>query len=159
MATLVILAGCGAGVPGPEENPSETTVNPESSTATPTDSPTSSATASPAPPPVDNSVEADPWHAVSATNEWNQSITVTVRVVRVVTSETVQEVTLDLAPGESQYVYDTASADPDGIESFRVIVTTRNRTAEATIETSTCYGDVTALVRTDGSLRVQHGIC
>jgi heme-binding NEAT domain protein len=139
-ALLVLLAGCGGGAPTP--------------TASPTASP------SPTPGPVlTGSNQPDPDKRVTLENEWNESVSMDLRVVRVATNETVHEATYDIAPGEEREAYSTAAADPDGVESFRVVVTARDQTREATIETSTCYGGAYGVVRSDGSLDVFYAIC
>lgn len=92
-------------------------------------------------------------------NEWNESVAMELRVVRVATNETVHEATYDLAPGEEREVYSTAEADPDGVESFRVVVTARSQTREATIETDACYGGAYGIVRPDGALDVFYAVC
>jgi hypothetical protein len=138
LVAVVVLAGCAGG--------------PVSSTptATPTDTPAA---------PLTGSSQPDPDKQVTLENEWNETVTLDVRVVRVATGETVHEATYDLGPGVERDVYSTAAANPDGIESFRVEVRARNQTGEATIETSNCYGGVYGVVRGDGSLNVFYPIC
>lgn len=96
---------------------------------------------------------------MTLSNEWNESVAMDLRVVRIATNETVHEVTYDLAPGEEREVYSTAEANPEGIESFRVVVTARSQTRKVTVETSTCYGGAYGVVRPDGALDVYYAVC
>lgn len=97
--------------------------------------------------------------AVHLENYWNDTVDVEVRVVRERTGETVHEETYELRPGEEVVAYNLSDADPEGIESFRVVVTARNETGEITIETNDCYGDAYAEIQDDGDLSVYYAIC
>ena len=148
LALLVLVAGCGGGTSGPTASPSSVA------------SPSPSVTPTPTPGPVfTGSNEPDPDKRVTLSNEWTETVAMDLRVVRVATNETVHEATYDLAPGEDRAVYSTAEADPEGIESFRVVVTARDRTRAVTIETSTCYGGAYGVVRSDGTLDVFYAVC
>lgn len=115
--------------------------------------------ASPTTGPLTGSNQPDPDKQVTLENEWNETVTMDLRVVRVATNETVHEASYEVAPGEGREVYSTASADPEGVESFRVVVTARDQTGEVTVETSTCYGDTYGVVRADGVLDVFYAVC
>ena len=101
----------------------------------------------------------EPSHPVTLRNEWNRSVEARVTVVREATNATVHDATYDLAAGSERTVYDTAEADPDGVEAFAVTVTARNVTESVTIETSRCYGDVYAEVTDEGELFVTYAVC
>jgi hypothetical protein len=157
LVLAVLVAGC-AGGPGagtPEASPTE------GSTPTESPSPTSTASPTPTPDPVltGPSGRPAPDQRVTLRNEWNGSVAVTLRVVRVATNETVHEATYDLAPGAEREVYSTAEADPDGVEAFRVVVAARGQTGSVTIETDACYGGAFGTVREDGRLDVFYAVC
>ena len=117
-------------------------------------------TSSPTPGAVlTGSNEPDPDKRVTLSNEWTESVAMTLRVVRVATNETVHEETYDLAPGEEREGYSTAAADPEGIEAFRVTVSARGETGSVRVETSTCYGGAYGVVRSDGTLDVYYAVC
>ena len=82
-----------------------------------------------------------------------------VRIVRETTNETVLDETYDLSTGTGRTVYNTADANPDGIERFTVTVTARNTTESVPIRTSRCFGDAYADVTEDGELSVYYAIC
>lgn len=149
---LLVLGGCLSGNgAGQQQSPD--------STPTPTPAP-SLTSGTPTPPDRRQAAnQPDPDIAVDLANEWNRSATVDVRVVREATGETVHSGTYDLAPGTEREVYNTARANPDGIESFSVVVTARNTTRNVTVETNRCYGDVFGEVREDGSLHLFYSIC
>jgi hypothetical protein len=101
----------------------------------------------------------DPDHAVRLHNDWNQRVTVHVRVVRNATNATVHDATYTLAPGTERTAYNVARADPDGVEQFEVVVTALNTTERTEVRTSECFGSAFARIRSDGSLFVSHSIC
>lgn len=164
LAVLVLTAGCVG--PGSIGNGSET--------APPT-SPAGTATPTPDPDPTTGmggagtetdsvstegaSNQPDPDKAVRVENAWNRSVEIRINVVREATNETVHEGTYTLEPGEQREVYNTADADPDGVESFRVTATARNTTESVTIETSVCYGGAYVEVLEDGTLYPYYAIC
>ena len=164
LAVLVLTAGC----VGPSS------VGDGSETAPPT-SPAGTATPTPDPDPTTGmggsgtetafvgtegaSNQPDPDKSVRVENAWNRSVDVQIRVVREATNETVYEGTYTLEPSEEREVYNTADADPDGIESFRVTATARNTTESVTIETNACYGGAYVEVLDDGTLYPYYAIC
>ena len=101
----------------------------------------------------------DPDKAVQLENDWNRSVEVDLRVVREATDETVYEATHTLDPSAEREAYDVSDADPDGIESFRIVASALNATERTTISTNACYGDVYVRVDADGTLAVFHSIC
>lgn len=101
----------------------------------------------------------DASKAVHVENYWNESVEVHVQVIRVRSDETVHDETYVVESGDDITAYDTAKADPDGIESFRIVVTARNETENVTIETNTCYGDTYAEIQDDGQLYLYYAIC
>jgi hypothetical protein len=155
VALSVLVAGCGGG-------PGAGSAGPEpSATANPSSTPTASPSATPTSDPVLTGPggSPDPDKRVTLGNEWTESVAMTLRVVRVATNETVHEASYELAPGEEREVYSTAAADPDGVESFRVVVAARGQTRAVTIETEACYGGAYGIVRPDGALDVFYAVC
>ncbi len=162
LTVLLVLTGClsGSGTTQPR-SPSPTPAQTTPVTQTPTVSPTSST-----PDIHDKNKRAmkqpDPDKEVIVENQWNQSVTVHVRVVREITNTTVHNERYQLDsgnPSRSRSVYDTTAAEPDGIEEFTVEVTARNTTKQVMIRTSMCYGSVYAEIREDGELYLYYAIC
>jgi hypothetical protein len=162
LVILVLTAGCLGGTQ------SET---PGSATSTPTatvvsESPT------PTPDPTPGETDTDEWTSteraaeipdadkvVSVENRWNRSVEIRIRVVREATNETVYDETATFEPGADREVYSLADADPDGIESFRVIATARSTTESVTLETNACYGNAYVEVTDEGELYPYYAIC
>lgn len=147
---LLVLGGCLSGPStGPAQSPTPNSIG------TPTVSPTSS--------PPDSHEQAatqqDPEKTVWLHNEWNQSVTTHVRVIRQATGTTVHNESYILASGEKRDVYNTNSSNPDGIEEFTVIFSARDTTERITIETSTCYGDAFGTILEDGTIYLYYAIC
>ncbi|ESP87711.1 hypothetical protein K933_12860 [Candidatus Halobonum tyrrellensis G22] len=151
LALVVLAAGCLDGTPG------------GTPTATPTPTPTGSVTSTTPTGTFPGSEHAadrpEPSHPVTLSNRWNRSVEMRVTVVREATDGTVHEATYDVPAGSERAVYDTAEADPDGVEAFTVTVSARNATQSVTIESSQCYGDVYAEVGADGDLFVTYAVC
>ncbi|WP_058991472.1 hypothetical protein [Haloarcula sp. CBA1127] len=84
-------------------------------------------------------------------NDWNQSVDVQLRIIRLATDETVHNESYTLSPESRRTAYNISSADTDGIESFEVIVTARNVTARDTFSNDACYGDIHVPVSSDGT--------
>lgn len=103
--------------------------------------------------------QPDPDKTVILQNDWNQSSEIRVQVIHNPTNETVYDRTHQLDPDTKQTVYNTAEADPDGIEAFTIVLTARNTTERATIETNLCYGDVYGEIQQDGTLYQYYEIC
>ena len=82
-----------------------------------------------------------------------------VRVVRDATNETVHDETYSLSPDTERIAYDVSEADPEGVESFTVIVTAVNETRRVGIETNRCYGDAHAEILDDGTVYLYYAIC
>jgi len=141
LAVLLLTAGCLSGAAGDAT----------------TEGPTSTATAPPDHRAASN--QPDPEKAVVLENEWDRSVEMHVRVVRDATNRTVHEANYTVGADEERTVYSVAAADPDGIESFTVVVTTRDTTDRVTIETSACYGNVYAEIQADGTPYVYYAIC
>jgi len=162
VAVLALTAGCVGS--SPIGDGSETPMSPVD-TATPTPEPPTttkadgSATTTASVNTEGASNEPDPDKPVRLENAWNRSADVRIQVVREATNETVHEGTYTLEPGEEREVYDTADADPEGIERFRVTATARNTTESVTIETNACYGGAHVEVLEDGTLYPYYAIC
>ncbi|WP_434531581.1 hypothetical protein ACODNH_21600 (plasmid) [Haloarcula sp. NS06] len=94
-------------------------------------------------------------------NDWNQSVDIQLRIIRLATDETVHNESYTLSPESRQTAYNISSADTDGIESFDIIVTARNTTARDTFTNDACYGDIHVPVSSDGTFEGPHygGIC
>ncbi|MFB6090750.1 MAG: hypothetical protein ABEJ97_06785 [Halobellus sp.] len=137
LAALCLTAGCLGGVP--------------------TDDPLSSPTTEPG--TYGASEQPDPDKEVRVENAWNRTVDLRVRVVRVATGETVYDENLTVEPGAERVVYNTSEANPDGIESFRVVATARNTTKRVTIETNACYGNVYVEITEEGELYPYYAIC
>lgn len=158
LVVVIVTAGC-LGSPSPGRGP--TVDGTSAASAAPTSSPTSpSETPTYTPPGTEYASEQpDASHSVVVTNDWNRSVTVRVTVVREATTETVHEETYDVAPDGERAVYNTADANPDGIERFTVEATALNATESVTIETSKCYGNVYVEITADGELYPYYAIC
>ena len=172
VSLLLFTAGCPGWVPadGPEsETTPSPTAEPRSSItddAQPPDDSTSGPTPGEATRPESTfegtegwSEEADPDKEIRLENARNRLVEIRIRVVREATNATVHEGTYTLEPGEQREVYNTADADPDGAESFRVTATVRNTTESVTSETSACHGTVYVEVLEDGTLYPYYAIC
>lgn len=172
LVASLLFAGC-VGV-GPS-NPTSPTTDPgptASPTGSPTESPTPSPTASVTPTPVVDGTPTprspathrtshdgpDPDHEVVVENRLDGEATLRVRVVREATNETVYDESVTLPPGE-RTVYNTAQADPDGVESFRVVAQRGGDSASVTIRTSECYGDAIVSPTEDGGVDATYSIC
>lgn len=143
-ACLFLTAGClsgGVGANGTSPTPDPTT----------------------APPTQDGHEQAmnqpDTDKMVILRNDWNRSSAIRVQVTYNPTNETVYDQTHQLASGTEKSVYNISEADPDGIEAFTIVLTARNTTERATIETNRCYGDVYGEIQRDGTLYQYYEIC
>jgi len=94
-------------------------------------------------------------------NDWNHSVDIQLRIIRLATDETVHKESYTVSPESRRTAYSISSADTDGIESFEVIVTARNVTARDTFTNDACYGAIHVLVSSDGMFGGSHysGIC
>lgn len=151
LAILLLTAGCLSGVP------SEPLSSPTSETPTRTEMPGTSTSTPDGHEAAMN--QPSPNKSVQLQNEWNRSVEMHVRVVRDATNETVHDETYDLAPGTKRTAYNVSEAEPDGIESFTVVVTARNTTDRVSIETNECYGDAYAEILDDGTVYLYYAIC
>ena len=164
LAVLTLTAGCvgpsgvgsGSATPTPESPTDTATPTPDPDTTTGMDG---SGTDTKVVSTEGASDQPDPDKRVRLENAWNQSVEIRISVVREATNETVHEGTYTLEPEEQREVYNTADADPDGIESFRVTATARNTTESVTIETNACYGGAYVEVLDDGTLYPYYAIC
>lgn len=100
-----------------------------------------------------------PSQNVTVENRWDRPVEFRVTVVREATNETVHDAVHEVPPGGSRIAYDTAEADPEGVETFSVAVTARGTTRRTTVETSACFGRVNAAVSEEGGLGVSYTIC
>jgi hypothetical protein len=163
LAASLLLAGCTGlaptdGAPSPAE-PSPTDPSPTATaTPTPTDTPDSPATPTDDPTPGTPHYGPEPNHDVVVENRLDGEVTLHVRVSREATNETVYDEAVTLPPGE-RVVYNTAEADPDGIESFRVVAERGGDRASVTIETSECYGDAIVSATDDGGVDATYSVC
>jgi len=162
VAVLALTAGC-VGPPSIDDGSEPATSAAPGDTVTPTPDPTTGTQGSGIETAFVGTQGAsnhpDPDKAVRLENAWNQSVEIRISVVREATNETIHEGTYTLEPGEQREVYDTADADPEGIESFRVTATARNATESVTIETNACYGGAYVEVLEDGTLYPYYAIC
>lgn len=160
LVVVIVTAGC-LGSPAPRTEPTTDGTPTATATPTPTASPTApSETPTYTPPGTEYASEQpDASHQISVSNEWNRSVTVRVTVVREATNETVHEGSYDVGAGGERAVYDTADANPHGIERFTVEATALNATESVTIETSKCYGNVYVEITADGELYPYYAIC
>jgi hypothetical protein len=149
LVLLCLTAGCLSGVSG-DGTPSPTAQTGTTTTATATTTPSDHHAALDQP---------DPDKEVVVQNRWNRSAEMQVRVVRDATGETVHDGTDTLAPGTERTVYNVSAADPEGVETFTVVVTARNTTDRVSIETNRCYGNAYAEILDDGTLYVYYSIC
>jgi len=96
-------------------------------------------------------VVADKNKKVQLLNEWNQSVDLQLRIVRLDTDETVHDENYTLSPDSSQTAYTINRADTSGIEAFEVIVTARNRTTNDRFANDACYGNIHVPINSDGT--------
>lgn len=140
LAILLVISGCLSGAPG-GDTPSPTATDEELDWT------------------VTAGEQPDPDKEVHLENRWNQSVEMRVIVVRERTNETVHDDWHHLEPGVETIAYNLSDANPDGIESFHIIVTARNTTENISIETNACYGDAYAEIQDDGNLFLFYAIC
>jgi hypothetical protein len=153
LALALLVTGCAGFVPGQEHTPSPAPGSPTAGPVTGTETQTTDHHRAAV-------TQPDATKEVRLENAWNRTVSVQVRVVREATTETVHEGTYDVAPdAERMAVYNFSDADPDGIESFTVVVRARNATERVTIETNRCYGNVYGEIQDDGGLYVYYEIC
>ena len=149
LALLFLTAGCLSGAP-----PTDT------ASATPTPDPTPGETATAGYTSTERASEIpDADKAVHVENRWNRSVEIRISVVRAATNETVYEATETFEPGADRDVYSLAEADPDGIESFRIVASGLNTTESVTVRTSACYGNAYVEVTEEGELFPYYAIC
>jgi hypothetical protein len=160
VTTLLVGAGCLSGGPAtptgtPEELPSTETPSPDP----PFTEPHSDSDGARGTPSISAVEQPDPNKSVHLENRWNQSVEVHVTVYRNATGETVYDETHVLEPGADRDVYNTQSANPDGVERFAIRISARNTTRQLSIETSACYGNVYGEVQDDGIFYPYYAIC
>jgi hypothetical protein len=161
LVVTVLLAGC-AGLAPTDGAPAPSGSSPTGfPTTTPTDiatdTPDATATPSPTPTPGTPHYGPEPDHEVVVENRLDREATLHVRVLHEATNETVYDESVTLLPGE-RVVYNTAEADPDGIEAFRVVAERGGDRASVTIETSECYGDA-IVSATDRGVDTTYSVC
>lgn len=161
LALLLLTAGCMSGGPAESTTQTETPAGTPTPTATPTATELSETpTETPTPPDSESALnEPDPDKEVRIENEWNQTVEITIRIIREQNNETVHHETYELAPDGQETVYNLSEAEPDGIEAFTVVVTAQNETQRVSIETNACYGNTYAVIMDDGSLNLFYAIC
>lgn len=123
--------------------PASTSKSPGTATSTPASTSKSPGTAT--------GVVAAENKEVHLINDWNHSVDIQLRIIRLATGETVHSESYTLSPESRQAAYSISSADTDGIESFEVIVTAQNVTARDTFTNDACYGDIHVPVSPDGT--------
>ncbi|WP_415380952.1 hypothetical protein [Halosimplex sp. TS25] len=96
---------------------------------------------------------------VSLENRWNRTVTAQLRVVRVATNTTVHNETYHLPPRTERTVYNTSASDPEGVESFRVTLSTLGTTEHTTIENNACFGGASGTIRGDGTVSFFASVC
>lgn len=140
LVLMVALAGCS--VPGVDGDPPSATQTPGSAG-------------------TDTGAVADENKEIALLNEWNQSVELQIRIIRLATGETVHDQSYTLQPESRRTAYTIRRADTDGIESFEVIVTARNTTADDTFSNDACYGDIRVPINSDGTFNgpLSGGIC
>jgi len=166
LVASLLFAGCaglaptdGAPAPaGPSPTASPTATQTDTVTETATDTPDAPATPTDEPTPGTPHYGPEPDHEVVVENRLDGEETLHVRVIREATNETVYDEAVALPPGE-RVVYNTAEADPDGIESFRVVAERGGDRASVTIETSECYGDAIVWPTDDGGVDATYSVC
>ncbi|MDS0259685.1 hypothetical protein NDI56_09805 [Haloarcula sp. S1CR25-12] len=101
----------------------------------------------------------DPDKQLELRNDWNQTVTVGVEVIRNATNATVHRGSYEIEPNTQRAVYSTAKANPEGAEYFRFVLTARNTTVQETIRTSTCYGGPVLEIAADGTVSSHYSVC
>ncbi|WP_323677038.1 hypothetical protein [Halorubellus sp. PRR65] len=105
--------------------------------------------------------EPDPSKLIRLGNEGEDGLahTVALEVYREATGTVVHDENHVIPANGEVKAYDTATANPDGIESFRVTCTFEEQTKTVTIETSECYGWAEFVVSAEDALRGTYTIC
>lgn len=105
--------------------------------------------------------EPDPSKDVILVNDGEDGVahTVGLEVYRESTGTVVHDQSHEISANGEIVAYDTADANPDGIETFRVTCTFEDQTETVTIETSECYGWAEFVVDAEDELRGLYTIC
>lgn len=97
---------------------------------------------------------------INVRNSYRSLVTVDVEVQRDLTDNTVYEEQFLVGTDSNlEGVYNLQAADPDGIETFTIESTYKNRTKTIQVKTNDCFGDITIEVTSDGSLFPFYYIC
>lgn len=105
-----------------------------------------------------NNPQAD--HSIYVENRWNRSVNLTLTVVRAESGDVVYGRTWSESPGGEHEVYNLERADPDGVESFRIVLELEDReTRTLDVATDACFGDAFFAVTERGDLDVTYSIC
>ncbi|MFC6953693.1 hypothetical protein [Halorubellus litoreus] len=105
--------------------------------------------------------EPDPSKDVILGNDGEDGVahTVDLEVYREATGTVVHDQSHEISAGGEIVAYDTADANPDGVEAFRITCTFEDQTETVTIETSECYGWAEFVVSAEDELRGTYAIC
>ncbi|WP_227130801.1 hypothetical protein [Halorubellus salinus] len=105
--------------------------------------------------------EPDPSKEVRIGNDGEDGVahSVGLEVYREATGTVVHDERHEVPAGSELVAYDTADANPDGVEAFRITCTFEDQTETVTIETSECYGWAEFVVTADDELDGTYTIC
>jgi hypothetical protein len=165
LALAVLTGGCLSGAIDGTVTPLATAETPATDrSATPAESPSATTGMATDETPATDWIqqaanEPDPDKQVSLANHWNRTVTIRLQVIRNATDTTVHDEQYDLAPGVERPVFNTSTVEPNGIETFTIVLSARNDTQRISIETNACYGNAYAEIRDDGSPYLYYAIC
>lgn len=160
-AVILLMISSGCLFAGPDSTPTtghspETQTNQEipataPTTPTPTEGPT---------PRLDEALEQpEPDQPIRLLNDWNESVAVSVEVIRNATAEVVHNDSYEVPPNSDEIVYNLREADPEGIETFTITASYDNMTARTEVETNECYAGALIGVNRIGKLGGSRTLC
>lgn len=105
--------------------------------------------------------EPDPSKEVRLVNEGEDGVahTVDLEVYRETTGTVVHDERHEIPADAEVVAYDTAAANPDDVEAFRITCTFEDQTETVTIETSECYGWAEFVLSAEDELQGIYAIC
>lgn len=101
---------------------------------------------------------SEPAHDVVVANHSEERHEVTVLVTGHARRDVRHAGTHVVAPDAERVLFDTSELDPDGIETFHVVVETNAHAIDSRLRTNECSGDLRVVVRDDGDLHAVRSI-
>ena len=105
--------------------------------------------------------EPDPSKTVRLVNDGEDGVahTVHLEVYREATGTVVHDQSHEIPANSEVLAYDTADANPDGVEAFRVTAEFDGDSKQVRIETSKCYGWAEFVISAEDEFRASYAIC